>query len=51
MQINTKMVRVLNISKVKKTVVRIHIRGKELQQVKEFSYMYVGSIMITENAT
>ena len=46
-KINIKKTKVLKISKGKGTIVRIHIGGKQIEQVKEFCYL--GS-MITADA-
>jgi len=46
MRINIKKTKVLKISKGKETIVRINIRGKEIEQVKEFCYQ--GSMITTD---
>ena len=46
MKINIKKTKVLKISKGEETVVRIHIGGKEIEQVKEFCYL--GSMITTD---
>jgi len=39
MRINIKKTKMQKISKVKETIVRINIGGKEIEQVKEFCYI------------
>src|SRR5688572_26428262 len=46
MKINIKKTKVLKISKGKETAVRIHIGGKQIEQVKEFCYL--GSMITTD---